>query len=681
MAPYWDWNFHRTRTVTVVVDTPHTPSPPSQIQTWFANTPYISANPIRRGNFLIYTYCFEHIVEYVVDESNHAFKYPITVTITSTATSTFTSPINTPRTIFKQSAESSTSMYTPYTGQSASLGGGLRPGSEPPLTTFSSRHKILSGSSPISGLGSEYATPTSSGLSVDGFPSKNALTAYSFGWFSSSAISQGGSVAVGISSNLADSSSGVLSGYSIFPGVSASASATGDGSGGGASATVSAASPTSSTDRTFQLYINNDVPGLNTLAVGESDSGQLIVGGVVDATVLQINNATNMTDLDGNYIYFIPKIALSRLSKRQDNDPTLQYAPNPPADAVTSGFSVENITLSSNSTDGNYTFYTCSTSPDAQPIYVTEIGKTPGSCYSFDLVTMPPPLNSTNTTISSAQASTTTAASSALATASSSSAAATTNSSGPVDTTSNYLSTTGTSNSAVSVSTVGSTGTSGDTVAPTSNSLPYLASSNPAAASSSSPTAATSSNSANTPSNTGASGTSGDTATATSNSQSVAPTTDMSGATLNSQSAAQSSSAATASTVNLSAVQSSDTVAPISSQMAPTMSNTSAAPTSDNPSDVPSLISTAATSISQAATTSNGPVPDTSSSTAQSSTVSRGVVQNAGNYVDQGLYNDPANTRILDADSTSSPSMSVDVCASFCSSYLYFGVETGIDNI
>ena len=99
----------------------------------------------------------------------------------------------------------------------------------------------------------------------------------------------------------------------------------------------------------FQLYVANDVPCLDQLAVGENGAGQLVVGGVVEATVLTINNQTNMTDLNGNYIYFIPKSSPIKVKKRQafiDDDPTLQYAPVPPINAVKSGFALKIITLS-----------------------------------------------------------------------------------------------------------------------------------------------------------------------------------------------------------------------------------------------------------------------------------------------------------------------------------------------
>ena len=168
---------------------------------------------------------------------------------------------------------------------------------------------------------------------------------------------------------------------SVSPGLPASASPNPSAA---ASTAVPIPSPAPGGNQTFRLFVSNNVSGLDQLAVGESGTGQLVVGGV-PPTVLQITNATNMTDLDGNYIYFIPKGGSSRLSRRQDTDPTLQYAPDPPPDAVTSGFSLQNITLSSNTTEGNYTFYTCNRTADEQPIYVAEVGQTPGRCFSFDV--------------------------------------------------------------------------------------------------------------------------------------------------------------------------------------------------------------------------------------------------------------------------------------------------------
>lgn len=202
IAPWFDWNFHRTRTVTVVVDDPHTLS--SQIQTWVANTPYRSADPVRKNNAIIYTYCYEHIIKYVVQEPNYAFDYPMTVTITSTTTSTFTSSIGTDRATTQDSSLGS------VTSQNPSQVDGLRPGAGLTMTVVSSDHDFQSGSNSGFSVDSDTAASTSplsnghlpgyspqSGMNTDsvaltsGLPTNNPS-----GSFPYSAINTDGSVLI-----------------------------------------------------------------------------------------------------------------------------------------------------------------------------------------------------------------------------------------------------------------------------------------------------------------------------------------------------------------------------------------------------------------------------------------------------------------------------------------------------
>lgn len=84
------------------------------------------------------------------------------------------------------------------------------------------------------------------------------------------------------------------------------------------------------------------------------------------------------------------------------------------------------------------------------------------------------------------------------------------------------------------------------------------------------------------------------------------------------------------------------------------------------------------TGISPGASLSSGsPSGSISGSISPSGTGSPSVVPSAGGYVNQGLYNDPSSN-ILGPQSTSSPSMTVGVCASFCASSAYMAVENGI---
>lgn len=742
--------------VTVIVDTLSDPG--SQIQTWFANSPTISTGLVTLNKMVVHQYYYEQTVEYVIEESNAGFNFPMTVTITSTMTMTVTSSLATAHPTLQESNGGSAFAST---REEPSVSAGIRPGSEPSTTTFGG-YVVPSSSDFASNLGSssaaqsslassnggsamlgpngttpkgitstgltltnsgfsgnepysKYATPSgstikpnigssfgiqssltmSNGGSAVSSPSETSFGGFgpsgstinpnigsSFGVQSSLTLSNGGSA---ISSPFATSSEGfggsdltltnsgisgsepysniasTASSTELFnpsspsqssdsittlpatgndfsssgaqepalpPTFSGSASYTDSSSNAASPSTTPATSPIVSAKQTFQLYISNNVSGLDTLAVGER-TGQLVVGGVVNATVLHINDATNMTDMTGNYVYFIPNTASSRIRKRQDSDPTLDYCQDPPSNAVTSGFLLQDITLSSNSSSGNYTFYTCSKSPDAQPIYVAEIGQTPGSCYNFDLVTTPPPLNSTNVTSSS---------NSAAASSSSSRSVAAASSNGLTVSVSSSLAAALSSSLSFASTNTQETATSSDLATTLSDS---------SAPSSYSSTAATSS--ANLPAESSNNG-----ADASSNSAATKPVSHAFSAASTSSVGARSSESLNATTpTNLPGTPSSSAVAAADSSLPTGMSNDAAS------------------------TTSNGSVAAISSSVTPTSTASPSVVQDTGNFVNQGLYDDPSSAQILNGDSKSSLAMTVDACASYCQNYVYFGVENG----
>jgi len=51
------------------------------------------------------------------------------------------------------------------------------------------------------------------------------------------------------------------------------------------------------------------------------------------------------------------------------------------------------------------------------------------------------------------------------------------------------------------------------------------------------------------------------------------------------------------------------------------------------------------------------------------------TVQKAGNFAYQGCYSEATNTRALSAKNTAASTMTVEICAAFCSGYTYMGVE------
>ena len=433
VAGYWDWNFRPTRTVTVVIQAPQ--GTETQVQTWAAEPPFTMTGSGTGEGGAQYTFYFPHEVQYVAEEVNGNQSYLVTFTSTSTRTSVFS---NIP--YVTQSALQTTE------NPSSALDSGAQPpngntwvtsasdsvfttGPSPSLDTSfsfitSSYRNQGGGASLESGIAGISPLTNSASLNTTRSLSFNSLQSAATGFLSltnpesinttlltsyigaslSSVSSEGESLSTNIAIGSFSSSVNVFddtfpsSSRSVYATVSTEASATG-------STTSPIVSPNTSSDaeRTFQLYIKNNVSSLNQLAVGKSTDGQLVVGGVVEATILSINESTNLVDLDGNLIYFLPKNkrSSSRFRKRQNDDPTLRYAQNPPVDAIMSGFSLQNITLAANTTEGNFTFYTCSENPEAQPIFVVELGKSPGRCFTFDLVTIPPPLNNTDSASSS----------------------------------------------------------------------------------------------------------------------------------------------------------------------------------------------------------------------------------------------------------------------------------------
>jgi len=136
IAPFWEWNFYRRKTVTVIVDT--LPKPSSQVQTWFAGQPTFLVATTTDHNGFRHRYEYENIIEYVVEGSNYVFNYPFTVTVTSTVTS-FTNAIQTEPSASQKPADETAFGYTSgaaqQAGQNPSAGGGLRPGDGHPTTT------------------------------------------------------------------------------------------------------------------------------------------------------------------------------------------------------------------------------------------------------------------------------------------------------------------------------------------------------------------------------------------------------------------------------------------------------------------------------------------------------------------------------------------------------------------
>ncbi|KAL6714336.1 hypothetical protein ACLMJK_007759 [Lecanora helva] len=87
VAPFWDFNFQPTKTVTVYVDLPSQSD--GQVQIWRANQPKFQDNAV---------YQYENIIEYVVQDGSNGMQSGMTTTITSTVISTCsnTQPTDTP---------------------------------------------------------------------------------------------------------------------------------------------------------------------------------------------------------------------------------------------------------------------------------------------------------------------------------------------------------------------------------------------------------------------------------------------------------------------------------------------------------------------------------------------------------------------------------------------------------
>jgi hypothetical protein len=57
--------------------------------------------------------------------------------------------------------------------------------------------------------------------------------------------------------------------------------------------------------------------------------------------------------------------------------------------------------------------------------------------------------------------------------------------------------------------------------------------------------------------------------------------------------------------------------------------------------------------------------------------VQNGLFPTIAGYTSQGCYDEPVGTRALTLAVTTSFNMTVELCASFCSGYTYFGTEYG----
>ncbi|KAK3079653.1 hypothetical protein LTS18_004221 [Coniosporium uncinatum] len=86
-----------------------------------------------------------------------------------------------------------------------------------------------------------------------------------------------------------------------------------------------------------------------------------------------------------------------------------------------------------------------------------------------------------------------------------------------------------------------------------------------------------------------------------------------------------------------------------------------------------------ATTVTPPSTTTAAGPPDGGSATATATVVPNPggptAVPSVGSYISLGCYNEGPNGRLINSNSYASDSNSVEACASFCSSYAYFGVE------
>ena len=742
----------------------------TQVQTWTAEPPYTLTGSGTGEVGAQYTYCFPHEVQYVVEEVNGNQSYLVTFTSTSTRTSVFSNiPYATQSALHASETPSSAldsealspngnTLVTPVSD--AIFTTGLNPSLDSSFKITASSHKDQSGeasleselvgTSPLTtfaSLNSTFSTSfnslqseATSISSLINSPSiiTTLMTSYT-GASLSSMFSDGVSLTINAASGSFSSSVSVFDDAIPSSSVSKLSTASTEANASG-SPTSPVVSPniTSDPERNFQLYIKNNVSSLNQLAVGKSGDGQLVVGGVVEATILSINESTNLIDLDGNLVYFQPKNrrSSSRFIKRQNDDPTLRYAKNPPINAVISGFSLQNITLTANTTEGDFTFYTCSENPAAQPIFVVEVGKSPGRCFTFDLVTIPPPLNNTETASSSTafdyadQTSEDTAASTTTADltwklSGTTDFSSTSRFGTPLEGTSqdSLAFNTEISNTEVSSTLINeapstlidrSSSASNIEASFVSNTEASSASNNEALSASNDEALSASSKEALYVTNSEASPTLNTEA-------SSAPTTEISSAPTTGASSAPIIGASSASNkVTIGQLSSSDTLStafPIepspsdlpsetSGMMAettgnvvsPRLSTTLASSIIDytsvgstNDSAIPTISDKGGISSENSGKSSSNDLPlsgsdietrTNSSSTSLSTpfnTPAPVIVENQGNYVNQGLYYDTSDSEILDVASVSriSESMSVGSCASFCSQYVYFGLLNG----
>ena len=401
----------------------------TQVQQWSALGSPTTATPQTSGNAVIQIVSYLQQVIYAVSLSTYvpsstvltiqtgvtigvpAAPTTLYTVVTLTSTQTITSIIT-----VQQLASSSAPVSTPYTSSpistsqavtptvpnfTPSLGvadanafliaisspGSLNTGSTGSLNTGSTGSlNISSAAAPATATSTTVATTTVTFVST-------TIIINASSTFSAAANVSNTTAPLGSPSK--SSASGVYTNSSIsgsIPLPSANATGTLVGTSVGTSVSTSTFNPTA-VPMTFQLYLDSNVSGIDALAVGQDGSGNMIVGGVGTATILNINSTAFLTDSSGNVIYFVPPSTTTkkRRSKRAETNNPLKYG-TPPSGAIFRGFSLEGITLKIDSAIGNFTTYFCTNTPNQQPIYVAH--SVPNNCYNFTLVTDPPPLPS-----------------------------------------------------------------------------------------------------------------------------------------------------------------------------------------------------------------------------------------------------------------------------------------------
>lgn len=178
VAPFWEWNFDRTKTVTVITDAVSRAN--TQTQTWLARKPTCSISTMTDSNVVTHYYEYEAIILYVIEEPNYVFNNPTTVTFTSTVTSVYTNtapsePMSSQMTVHEpplsspvhQAGQGSSALQGPEPGPGP-MTGGDRGGTAPDST------KGLNGNSSIAAATDDTLGPLPSEISgnapVNGFP-------------------------------------------------------------------------------------------------------------------------------------------------------------------------------------------------------------------------------------------------------------------------------------------------------------------------------------------------------------------------------------------------------------------------------------------------------------------------------------------------------------------------------